>query len=65
MKKKPLPDYARFSGLGLQMVAFVLICAFAGKYADSFKLTTFPLFTVIGIFIGAFGAMYYMIKQLK
>jgi hypothetical protein len=64
-ERKPLPDYARYSALGLQMAVFIVICTFAGKYFDSFKLLKFPLFTISGLILGVFGAMYYMIKQLK
>jgi hypothetical protein len=63
--RKPLPDYARYSGLGLQMAAFIVICTFAGRYIDKFQIVRFPLFTIIGIMFGVFGAMYYMIKQIK
>lgn len=59
-----MSDYARYSSLGLQMAAFIVICTFAGRYADSFHLTRFPLFTVFGLIAGVFGSMYYMIKQL-
>jgi H+/Cl- antiporter ClcA len=50
--------------LGLQMAAFIVICTFAGKYIDSFKLLQIPLFTIIGLIFGVFGSMYYMIKKL-
>jgi F0F1-type ATP synthase assembly protein I len=63
-KKAPLSDYARYSALGLQMAAIVTIMAFLGKYLDSFHWVKFPLFTVVGILIGIFAAMYYIIRQL-
>jgi len=64
-RKKPLGDYAKYSALGLQMAAFIVICTFAGRFLDSFKWVTFPIFTIIGLILGVFGSMYYMIKQLK
>ncbi|MFM6982882.1 MAG: AtpZ/AtpI family protein [Chitinophagaceae bacterium] len=64
-ERKPLPDYARYSGLGLQMAVFIVICTFAGKYLDSFHWVKFPLFTICFLIFGVFGAMYYMIRQLK
>jgi ATP synthase protein I len=63
-KKKPLADYAKYSALGLQMAAFIVICTFAGKYIDSFKFLKMPLFTIVGLIFGVFGSMYYMIKKL-
>ncbi|MBL7838425.1 MAG: AtpZ/AtpI family protein [Bacteroidetes bacterium] len=47
------------------MAAFIVLCTFAGRYLDKFELLKFPLFTVIGVMFGVFGAMYYMIKQFK
>jgi len=64
-ERKPLPDYARYSALGLQMGIFIVICTFAGKYFDTFHSSKFPAFTVAGVILGVFGAMYYMIKQIK
>ncbi len=63
--KKPLADYAKYSALGLQMAVFIVLCTLGGKYLDSFKWTEFPAFTVLGLLIGVFGSMYYMIRQLK
>ena len=64
-ERKPLPDYARYSGLGLQMAVFIVLCTFAGKYLDGFHWVKFPLFTILFLIFGVFGAMYYMIRQLK
>ncbi|MCC6818149.1 MAG: AtpZ/AtpI family protein [Bacteroidia bacterium] len=64
-ERKPLPDYAKYSALGLQMGAFIILCTFGGRYIDKFKLVEFPLFTILGLILGVFGAMYYMIKQIS
>ncbi len=63
-KKTPLSDYARYSSIGLQMAAIITVLAFGGKYLDGFHWVKFPLFTVIGILLGIFAAMYYIVKQL-
>jgi hypothetical protein len=63
--KKPLSDYAKYSALGLQMASFIVILTFAGKFLDSYHWVKFPAFTTAGLIIGVFGAMYYMIKQIK
>lgn len=60
-----MSDYAKYSSLGIQMVLFILVCLFIGKFLDKQKWLEFPVFTVSGIFTGAFGAMYYLIKTLK
>jgi hypothetical protein len=64
-RKKPLSDYAKYSALGLQMAAFIVICTFAGRFLDNQKWIEFPAFTIAGLILGVFGAMYYMIRQLK
>jgi hypothetical protein len=64
-QNKKLNNIVKFSGLGIQMALFVVILTFAGKWIDQFFLFKFPIFTIVGVFIGLIGAMYYMIKQLK
>ena len=63
--KKPLPDYAKYSALGIQMALFIVICTFLGRFADQKIAFHFPVFTITGLIIGVFGAMYYMIGQFK
>ncbi|MES2617895.1 MAG: AtpZ/AtpI family protein [Bacteroidota bacterium] len=63
-KKAPLSGYAKYSAIGLQMGGIIAIMTFLGRYLDSFKWLEFPVFTIVGILVGVFGAMYYIIKQL-
>lgn len=58
-------NYLKYSTLGLQMVAFVVVFTFIGRFLDQFFQFQFPVFTLILIMIGLFGALYYMIKKLK
>jgi hypothetical protein len=62
--KPPLSDYAKYSAIGLQMAGFIVACTFGGKLLDNFLALHFPAFTVSGIILGVFGAMYFIIKKL-
>ena len=65
MKNKiPLSGYAKYSAIGLQMASIIVILALLGRYMDSFKWTKTPIFTILGVFLGVFSAMYYIIKFL-
>jgi ATP synthase protein I len=43
---------ARYMDLGLQFAVAIGLCVFGGWYLDS-KLNTLPLFTIVGILLGA------------
>jgi ATP synthase protein I len=58
-------SYIKYSSLGIQMVAFILILTFSGRMIDKTLNNTAPIFTIVFILIGLIGAMYYMIKTLK
>jgi hypothetical protein len=64
-QNKKINTIVKFSGLGIQMALFVVILTLAGRWIDQFFTFKFPIFTIVGVFIGLIGAMYYMIKQLK
>ena len=64
--KKKLNAYIRFSAMGFQMLAIVLITAFAGNYIDKHWLPTkYPVFTIVLILCGLAISMYLLIQQLK
>lgn len=63
-KKNQLNDYVRFSSVGLQMAATILIFSFIGYKLDHWLHLKFPAFTIGFVFLSAFGSFYYLIKQL-
>lgn len=63
-KKKALNSYARYSGITLQMAGMVLLGAWGGRKIDHFFSNNFPLFTVLLILAGAFGALWYLFRSL-
>lgn len=54
---------ARYAGLGLQLVAAILIFLFVGNWIDR-MLGTSPLFLILGVFVGAGGAFYSIYRRL-
>ena len=65
-KKPPLNNYIKYSGLGFQMLAAILLGVLGGMQLDKRlrQPDDFPLFTVIGSLLGVFIALYIPLKQL-
>ena len=62
--KKALKDYARYSALGFQMLAIILLGIFSGIKLDQvISGINFPLFTLILSIAGVILATYYAIKD--
>lgn len=62
-KAKSLRDYARYSNLGFQMVAIMLVGVFGGIRLDKWLNTGFPVFTVVLSFLAVVIAIYIGIKD--
>ena len=62
-KPKKLPDYAKYSGMGLQMIAIMLAGVFGGKYLDKLFASSFPVFTLVLTLAGVTFAIWYFIKD--
>lgn len=58
-----LKSYARYTGLGLQMVAIIVIMTFAGVKLDEKRVSEIPVFTLILSLLGVFAAIYFAIKD--
>lgn len=66
-EKKPenngLRNYARYAGIGTQMIVIILMTVWGGKKLDHhFQLET-PVFTIILSLLGVFAAIYTAIKD--
>jgi ATP synthase protein I len=58
-----LKDYARYTGLGVQMIVIILVTVWGGIKLDKlFGLQT-PVFTVILSLLGVFAAIYTAVKD--
>jgi len=62
--KKNLNEYVKYSTIGIQMVAFVVISVFLGRWIDGLINVKFPVFTLVFVLFGLVVAMYYMYKKL-
>jgi ATP synthase protein I len=62
--KKPLPDYARYSSIALQMLVIITGGVFGGYELDEYLKLKFPVFTVVLSFLSVIFAIYYVIKDL-
>jgi ATP synthase protein I len=60
---KGLRDFARYSGIGFQMIAIILIATWGGIKLDKLAGFSNPVFTVILSLLGVFAAIYTAIKD--
>lgn len=58
------PGPMRYAGLGVQLAASVLLFAWIGQWADR-KLGTGGLLTILAVFLGFGGTMYWLIRTLS
>jgi len=59
-------EWAKYSGLGIQMVAMMLVCWWLGEKAESYLgLINEPIGQLIGIFFGIFAVMYNLIRSVN
>jgi hypothetical protein len=62
--KKPLDNYIRFSAMGLQMGAIILILTYAGIKIDHAFTLKFPIFTLLFACSSVALALWYFIRQI-
>jgi F0F1-type ATP synthase assembly protein I len=58
-----LSNYAKYTGLGLQMVIIILITVWGGIKLDELFLLETPVFTIILSLVGVAAAIYTAIKD--
>jgi ATP synthase protein I len=62
--EKKLNSYAKYSGMGIQMVVIVCLGVFGGIKLDAWlRPGSFPLFTVFLTLFSIFGALYLFLKD--
>ena len=62
--KKQVSNYAKYSSMAFQMLASIGLCAWAGVKLDDYFKTKFPVWTLVLLFVGIFGGMYWSVKDL-
>ena len=63
MTKKP-SEWMKYSGLGIQMVATLLIFLYLGKWLG-IKFGSEIVGSLVGIFFGLFASLYGLIKEIN
>jgi F0F1-type ATP synthase assembly protein I len=63
-KKKYLDSYARYSSIGFQMLAIILLGVFGGVKLDQWLKLEVPVFTVLLSILSVILAIYYVVKDL-
>jgi ATP synthase protein I len=58
-----LNNYARYSGIGVQMVVIILITVWGGIKLDKLFLLETPVFTIVLSLLGVAAAIYTAIKD--
>jgi MFS-type transporter involved in bile tolerance (Atg22 family) len=53
----------RYSNIALQMIVIIVLGTFGGKYLDKYLQLKFPVFTLIGVLLSIFIALYTTIKE--
>jgi len=62
-KKKHLNNYARYSGMGFQMLAIILLGVFGGMKLDQWLGLEYPVFVVIFATLSVILAIYTAVKD--
>ncbi len=53
----------RFSGLGIQMMAIIVVCLLLGNFIDGRTESEFPTWTLVLTLFGIVGALYFLFKE--
>jgi len=61
--RKPLNDYARYSGMAVQMIAIILIGVFGGIKLDEVLSLKFPVFTLVLTLLSVFLSIFFAIRD--
>tara|TARA_B100000614_G_C14562695_1_gene497748 strand:+ start:5116 stop:5313 length:198 start_codon:yes stop_codon:yes gene_type:complete len=64
MNNKQPKNWLKFSGIGIEMAVTVIIFLYLGKWLGS-KFNHEQIGILIGIFLGLFGSIYNLIKQIN
>lgn len=62
-KRKPLNDYARYSGIAVKMLSIILAGVLSGVKLDAWLQLKIPVFTLVLTLLAVGFAMYIIIKD--
>ncbi|GIL22763.1 MAG: hypothetical protein BroJett042_12760 [Bacteroidota bacterium] len=63
--EKPINSFARYSGLGLQMLVTIGVGAWLGYKLDQYLELKFPVFLLTFVFLLFGGVMYQLYRMLN
>jgi F0F1-type ATP synthase assembly protein I len=63
-KKNSLNNYAKYSGIALQMLVIILLGVFGGYKLDQWMNIRFPVFTILLSLSSVIVAIYSVVKDL-
>lgn len=58
-----MKTFARYSGMGFQMIAIILLFYWAGSKLDQRAATEKPVYTAILTVLGVFAGLYIVLKD--
>lgn len=64
MNQKQPKNWLKLSGIGIEMAVTVIIFLYLGKWVGN-KFNHEQIGILIGIFLGLFGSIYNLIKQIN
>ncbi|MFC7371533.1 AtpZ/AtpI family protein [Fictibacillus iocasae] len=64
-KKRPYKAMALMTGILSQLVGCILIGLFGGRWIDSYIETGFPIFLILGLFLGLATGVYGTIRLIN
>lgn len=64
-QKQRYNAYIKYSSVGVQMIATILIFTFAGQWLDGYYNTVEPFFTVFLALFGVVASMVQLIRGVK
>ncbi|MBM3435809.1 MAG: AtpZ/AtpI family protein [Bacteroidetes bacterium] len=63
-KKNSLNNYAKYSGIAVQMLVIILLGVFGGYKLDQWINLSFPVFTILLSLLSVIAAIYTVVKDL-
>lgn len=61
----PAKSYARYGALGVQMMVAIVLFVLGGRWLDKTLHQETPWFTVLGVFLGITGALWFLFKETR
>lgn len=62
-KKRPIPDYLRYTGLGFEFLACILLFVGIGYFLDNKLQTEKPWFLLVFSLLGCIAAIYLIVRK--